>query len=127
MSRQRTRDTAAEVALRRILHRRGFRYRVNQPLTGLPRRRADLTFSSKKLVVFVDGCFWHGCTQHKSMPKRNDVWWAEKLRRNAERDKETDAFLRSQGWTVLRIWEHEDPDEAADRVENALQATPASC
>jgi len=121
MSRQRTRDTEAELTLRRLLHARGLRYRVDAPLPGLPRRRADLLFPSKQVVVFVDGCFWHGCPEHGTQPKTNDEWWAQKLRRNAARDRETDENLKQQGWFVLRVWEHEDMVLAADQVESAVR------
>lgn len=124
MARQRTHDTTPEVALRRILHARGLRYRVNQPLPGLPRRRADMTFTRQRIVVFVDGCFWHGCPQHRTLPKRNDAWWAAKLRLNTERDRETDRRLAEAGWTVIRVWEHEPPVEAADRIQRALVSPP---
>jgi DNA mismatch endonuclease (patch repair protein) len=123
MARQRTRDTDAELALRRILHSRGLRYRINCPLQGLPRRRADLTFASLKIVVFVDGCFWHGCPDHGTWPKQNDAWWAAKLLRNVERDRETDAHMQAAGWTVLRIWEHEAAEEAAERVEALIRSS----
>ncbi len=121
MSRQRRRDTGAELSLRRILHARGLRYRVDSALPGLPRRRADLSFPRQRLVVLVDGCFWHGCPEHKTAPKRNAGWWATKLARNVERDRETDAHLADLGWRVIRIWEHEDPEGAADRVEAAVR------
>jgi DNA mismatch endonuclease (patch repair protein) len=120
MSRQARRDTKPEIELRRRLHRLGYRYRVNHPLPGLPRRRADLTFSARRVVVFVDGCFWHGCPIHGTSPRNNGAWWADKLRRNMERDRETDAHLEQSGWTVVRIWEHEDPEAAATRVVAAL-------
>lgn len=122
MSRQRTRDTAAEWALRRLLHARGLRYRVDAVLPGLPRRRADILFPRQKVAVFVDGCFWHGCPDHKTEPKSNADWWATKLARNAQRDRETDAHLTELGWNVVRIWEHEDPECAADRVEAAVRS-----
>lgn len=122
MSRQRRKDTCPEVAIRKILHARGRRFRVERPLPGLPRRRADIAFTKDKIVVFVDGCFWHVCPEHASRPATNELWWAEKLRRNQERDRETDAHLAALGWTVVRIWEHEDPAEAADKVEAALEA-----
>jgi DNA mismatch endonuclease (patch repair protein) len=122
MARQRTRDTDPEVALRRILHGRGLRYRLDRPLPGLPRRRADITFGRQRVAVFVDGCFWHACPEHGTWPKRNDEWWATKIRRNVERDRETDAHLQGCGWTVIRVWEHESADEAADRVEGAIRA-----
>jgi DNA mismatch endonuclease (patch repair protein) len=122
MSRQRTRDTAPEMALRRELHRRGARFFVDRsPLPGL-RRRADLVFPRRRVAVYVDGCFWHRCPDHATDPKRNAVWWAEKLAGNVERDRATDAALAASGWQVVRIWEHEDPVSAADRVQAALTA-----
>jgi DNA mismatch endonuclease (patch repair protein) len=116
------RDTAPELELRRELWRRGLRYRVDRPLDGKRRRRADLTFVGPKVVVFVDGCFWHGCPEHGTSPKANAEWWAEKLARNVARDADTDEYLTSQGWTVLRFWEHEDVLAAADQVERVVRA-----
>lgn len=121
MSMQRTRDTAPEWRLRKILHGRGLRYRVDAAVPGLPRRRADVLFPRQRIAVFVDGCFWHGCPEHKSAPKSNAAWWAAKLAGNIERDWETDAHLVSLGWLVLRFWEHEDPADAADRVESVVR------
>ncbi|OBK39015.1 very short patch repair endonuclease [Mycobacterium sp. 1165196.3] len=122
MSRQRRRDTDAEMVLRRELHARGLRYRVHRPLPGMSRRRADIVFPLQRVVVFVDGCFWHGCPDHKTMPKKNGVWWEAKLRGNIARDRETDTYLRELGWTVVRIWEHESLECAADRVETAVRS-----
>lgn len=122
MRAQRRRDTAPEVALRRELHRRGIRFFVDRaPLPGL-RRRADLVFPRKHVAVYVDGCFWHRCPQHATAPKNNAQWWSDKLAANAVRDRDTDARLAAAGWRVVRIWEHEDPAEAADRVQAALFA-----
>jgi DNA mismatch endonuclease (patch repair protein) len=119
MSRQRRRDTAPELNLRRALHRRGLRYRVDLPLPGLPRRRADIVFTRARIAIFVDGCFWHSCPDHATRPSHNAEWWSEKLARNVARDRETDERLTSAGWTVMRFWEHADPVEAADAVEAA--------
>ena len=116
------RDTTPELELRSELWRRGLRYRVDRPLDGKRRRRADLTFVGPKVVVFVDGCFWHGCPEHGTSPKANAEWWSEKLARNAARDADTDEYLTSQGWTVLRFWEHEDVLAAADQVERVVRA-----
>lgn len=116
------RDTTPELELRRELWRRGLRYRVDRPLDGKRRRRADLTFVGPKVVVFVDGCFWHGCPDHGTSPKANAEWWSEKLARNVARDADTDEYLAAQGWTVLRFWEHEDVLAAADQVERAVRA-----
>lgn len=116
------RDTTPELALRRRVHRLGLRYRVNQRPIAELRRTADLVFPRWKLVVFVDGCFWHSCPDHGSMPAARREWWAAKLERTVERDRETNETLREAGWTVLRIWEHEDADQAALRVAAALEA-----
>lgn len=116
MSRQRTRDTAPEMALRSALHRLGYRYRVNAPVPSAPRRRADLLFPRQKVAVFVDGCFWHGCPQHATWPVRNAAWWESKLKANLERDLDTTTRLEAIGWTVVRIWEHTDLDDAVALV-----------
>lgn len=116
MSRQRTRDTGPELALRRALHRLGYRYRVDAPLPGLPRRRADLLFPGPKVAVFVDGCFWHGCPVHATRPARNREWWAAKLAGNIDRDRHTDEHLIALGWTVVRVWEHESVEDALGSV-----------
>lgn len=120
MRANRGRDTRPELALRRAVHALGLRYRVDlPPLPGL-RRRADLVFTRAKVAVFLDGCFWHGCSEHHSVAKTNASFWAEKVRRNRERDAETDDRLTSSGWRPVRIWEHEDPVVAASRVREAV-------
>jgi len=117
---QRRRDTAPEIAVRRELHRRGRRFYVDRaPLAGL-RRRADLVFPRHRVAVYVDGCFWHSCPQHATHPKRNAAWWAAKLATNVARDRDTDARLVAAGWVIVRVWEHQRSDEAADLVEQAL-------
>jgi len=120
MQDQSARDTRPELALRRLLHVSGLRYRVDRaPLPGL-RRRADVVFGRARVAVFVDGCFWHGCPEHGTRPRSNEQWWRDKLERNRLRDADTDARLRAAGWRVLRIWEHEDPVSAASRVRATL-------
>lgn len=125
MSRVSTRDTRPELALRRELHRRGHRYRVDASPEPSLRGRADLLFKGPRVAVYVDGCFWHGCSQHGVLPKSNRDWWRAKLRRTAERDRATERTLRRLGWKVVRVWEHEDPIVAADRVEKALGTAAA--
>lgn len=120
MERQGRRDTAAELAVRRAVHARGLRYRVDRsPLKGL-RSRADLVFGPTKVAVYVDGCFWHGCPAHATEPKNNAEWWREKLSANKERDLRANESLTAAGWLVLRFWEHEDPDAVADQIERAV-------
>ena len=113
MQANRSRDTKPELEVRRALHRLGLRYRVAiAPEPGL-RRRADIVFTRARVAVFIDGCFWHGCPDHKTSPANNAAWWTAKLARNVERDRETDAHLFALGWTVIRVWEHEDMKRAA--------------
>ncbi|WP_406352519.1 very short patch repair endonuclease [Streptomyces sp. NBC_00658] len=116
MSRQGSRDTAPEVAVRRLLHAGGLRYRVNVPVPGVPRRTIDIVFGKPKIAIFMDGCFWHGCPQHATQPKANAEWWRAKLDKNMARDRETTEHLRSAGWTVLRFWEHESAEDVARRI-----------
>jgi DNA mismatch endonuclease (patch repair protein) len=124
MSKLGRRDTLPERAIRSELHRRGFRFRVDRaPVPGL-RSRADIVFGPARVAVYVDGCFWHSCPEHGTRPKANAEWWQRKLDRNRERDGETNRVLREHGWKVVRIWEHEDPVAAADRVEAAVKGAP---
>jgi DNA mismatch endonuclease, patch repair protein len=116
MRRQVRRDTKPEMLLRRALHAKGLRYRVDlAPIRGM-RRRADVVFGPAKLAVYVDGCFWHSCPEHATVPKNNREWWVEKLAANVARDRDTDRQLREAGWRVIRVWEHEDMESAAERV-----------
>lgn len=122
MEANRRKDTGPERLLRSQLHARGLRYRVDRPVVLDGRRvRPDLLFSGAQLAVFVDGCFWHRCPAHATHPKANADYWQAKFARNVARDRADDEALRSAGWKVLRVWEHEDPAEAAGRVEAALR------
>lgn len=113
-------DTRPERALRSALHKKGYRYRLHRPLPFDSRRKADIIFPRERVAVFVDGCFWHACPEHASYPKANGPLWRAKLQKNRERDADTDRRLDRDGWVVVRIWEHEDPDRAADRVATAV-------
>lgn len=117
----RRRDTKPELKIRRILHARGFRYRVDfAPLQSDRRRRADIVFTRAKVAVFVDGCFWHGCPEHFIPPRRNAGYWGPKIQRNIQRDLETAERLRLEGWTVLRFWEHAAASEAVDEIADTV-------
>jgi DNA mismatch endonuclease (patch repair protein) len=120
MQRQRRRDTKPEVAIRRLLHAAGFRFRIDAVLEPGLRTRGDIVWRGRKLVVFVDGCFWHGCPEHATQPKSNADWWREKLAGNVARDRRTDAELTARGWRVLRYWEHERPADVVQDVVRAL-------
>jgi len=84
-----------------------------------------IAFTRRRLAVFVDGCFWHGCPEHGGRPKVNSTYWDAKISRNRERDAEQTARLLAAGWTVLRVWEHEDPAAVAQRVVRILSRIPA--
>lgn len=116
MQANRGRDTGPEVALRSLLHQAGMRFRVDLPLPFDRRRRADIVFTRVGLYVFVDGCFWHGCPEHFVMPKTRREFWEAKIEGNRSRDRDTNRLLLGSGLTVLRIWEHVPPDEAALQV-----------
>lgn len=122
MSNTRGRDTRAEMAVRRELHRRGMRYRVNvQPVAGL-RRSADIVFPKQRIVVLIDGCFWHGCPDHyRPATGVRSQFWQEKIAANRRRDRESSTAFAAARWTVLRFWEHEDSRSVADRVAEALR------
>lgn len=119
------RDTTPELALRAILFRMGFRYRIDvRPISSL-RRKADVVFPRLKIAVFVDGCFWHGCPDHATWPKANGEFWRRKIVGNRERDRDTDERLAEAGWLSVRVWEHENPSEAAERVASTVCARQA--
>ena len=121
MKANRRRDTGPELAVRRALHARGMRYRVDHPLPFDRRRRADIAFTRAKVAVFIDGCFWHGCPMHGTTPRTNTAFWVEKIARNRARDDDTTNRLEADGWIVLRFWEHDDSAFCAERVRQALE------
>jgi DNA mismatch endonuclease, patch repair protein len=119
-------NTAPELALRRLLHRAGLRYRVDFPIdVGGRKTRPDVVFTRRRLAVFVDGCYWHGCPQHCRLPASNRDYWIAKIERNRGRDGRTSAALEAAGWRVIRAWEHEAPNEVLARVLAALDSDDA--
>ena len=126
MQSNRSRDTRPEMRVRSMLHARGLRFRVS-PLVLLNGRRVrpDVAFTKWKVAVFIDGCFWHACPQHGTKPKSNTDYWLPKLAQNQARDRLNDGLLSGAGWTVVRCWEHDDPDEIATRIETAVRAAQA--
>jgi DNA mismatch endonuclease, patch repair protein len=118
----RRRDTDDEMRLRRALHRRGLRYRVDWAIAGIPLMRPDVVFTNLRIAVFVDGCFWHGCPLHATESKTNTEWWRAKVAANIARDRRHDEVLTDAGWLVLRFWGHEDMEHAADVVAKAVEA-----
>ncbi|WP_406717782.1 very short patch repair endonuclease [Streptomyces althioticus] len=127
MSRIRGRDTAPEMKVRRELHRRGLRYRVNFKPVATLRRTVDIAFTRQRVAVLIDGCFWHGCPEHFRSAKGNrKEFWAAKVAENQRRDQESTRAFTVVGWTVLRFWEHDDPVEVADKIENEVIRRSAS-
>ncbi|GAA4570262.1 very short patch repair endonuclease [Planotetraspora kaengkrachanensis] len=114
------RDTRPELALRKAAHALGLRYRVSARPVPSVRRTADMVFPKAKIAVFLDGCFWHGCPEHHTKSATNAEYWAEKVRRNRERDAETDGLLTAEGWLAIRIWEHEPPLQAAQMIASIV-------
>jgi DNA mismatch endonuclease (patch repair protein) len=120
------RDTRPELALRSAAHALGLRYRVSvRPLREL-RRTADLVFTKARVAVFLDGCFWHGCPDHHTVAATNASFWAEKVESTRLRDRETDRRLADAGWTSIRVWEHDDPAEAAQRIKTVVRGRDRS-
>jgi DNA mismatch endonuclease (patch repair protein) len=116
MAAQRRRDTGPERALRSELHRMGLRFRVDSPPLPSARIRADVLFRRQEVAVFVHGCFWHGCPEHGTWPRTNAAWWREKIGCNVARDASSRELLEAAGWTVVEVWEHDDPHSAALEV-----------
>jgi len=113
----RSKDTKPELALRRALWGRGLRFRLYYG-----KEKIDIAFPSKKVAIFIDGCFWHGCPVHSHLPKSNKDYWLPKLKKNIERDKAKEERLKQDGWNVLRFWEHElsEPEKIVSRIMMVL-------
>jgi DNA mismatch endonuclease, patch repair protein len=117
----RYKDTKMEILVRSALHKKGLRFRKNlSKLSGKP----DIVFSKKKVVIFLDSCFWHLCPYHHTIPQTNPNYWVPKLKRNKKRAKEVNYQLKKEGWTVLRFWEHQvknDFDKVIKKILVAVQ------
>lgn len=116
-------DSKPEVAMRSALHRAGMRFRKDLLVrAGDVRVRPDVVFTKRKVAVFMDGCFWHGCPDHLTMPKSNRGYWVPKLEANVARDHRVNAALGDAGWAVVRAWEHEPVGSVVQRVAAALSS-----
>jgi DNA mismatch endonuclease (patch repair protein) len=119
-------DSKPELALRSALHGVGLRFRKNVRLeAGSTRVRADVVLVRSRIVVFVDGCFWHSCPKHRAVPRTNRRWWRQKLMANAQRDQRQRRTLRRSGWRVIRVWEHEAVTLGTSRVLKAVASVEA--
>lgn len=115
------RNTRPELAIRSCLHRAGFRFRVDHRALAASRARPDIVFTGPRVAVFVDGCFWHGCARHMTWPRANAEWWRLKIEANQRRDAATTALYAGEGWTVVRVWEHDSPEAAAAEIGAAVR------
>jgi DNA mismatch endonuclease (patch repair protein) len=98
------RDNLLELKFEKILKDAGLKFKRNaEELPGKP----DVVFKNKKIIIFVDGCFWHGCKKHFSLPKSNQWFWKNKIEGNINRDKSINKFYKNMGWRILRIWQHD--------------------
>lgn len=120
MQENRSRDTSPELAVRQRLHAAGLRYRAGYRPEPAIRRTADIVFTRKRVAVFIDGCYWHACSEHGTAARANADYWSAKLARNVARDADTTARLESAGWVVMRFWEHEDPNEVAAKIADTV-------
>jgi DNA mismatch endonuclease (patch repair protein) len=120
MKEARTSGTAPELLVRRALFSAGLRYRIQYRVSGLSRRTIDVAFPRQHLAIFVDGCFWHGCVLHRTVPKSNRSWWLRKLQENRGRDRDTDIRLAKLCWQVFRFWEHDNPAVILAKIRAAL-------
>ncbi|WP_319468422.1 very short patch repair endonuclease [uncultured Trichococcus sp.] len=99
------------------LWKKGVRYRRNShELLGKP----DVSIKKYRLVIFIDSCFWHSCPIHGKVPKTNVEFWEKKLRKNKERDNLVNNYYRTNGWHVIRIWEHEIHENLEVVIENII-------
>lgn len=116
MSSVRGTNTKPELLLRKALWHKGLRYRLKSELSGKP----DIVLPRYKIAIFVDGCFWHNCPEHGSLPETNKLFWENKIARNVERDNEVNILLHQNGWMVIRVWEHEIKQSLEKVVKNIL-------
>jgi DNA mismatch endonuclease, patch repair protein len=119
MSSIRSKDTKPEVKIRKALWVNGFRYRIHYGSFKI-----DIAFPAKKLAIFIDGCFWHGCPIHSHQPKSNQAYWLPKLKKNIQRDNDVTQRLKAEGWKVMRFWEHETENTyiLINRIKAELQS-----
>ena len=113
-------NTKPELRLRRALHRMGLRYRIHTTPGQTSTCIADIVFPAERVVIFVDGCFWHGCTEHTKPPRTNAGYWVPKIERNRERDRTIDRRLTLAGWLSVRVWEHDDVASAAQTIAQLI-------
>ena len=123
MSAIRSKNTKPEIALRKALWSKGCRFRIHYS-----KEKIDVAFPKRKIAIFVDGCFWHGCPLHSQLPKSNQDYWHPKLKKNVDRDREKTKRLETEGWKVFHVWEHEleEIDIVVMRIQQSLRVNSSS-
>ena len=123
MSQVRSKNTGIELSLRKSLWKRGLRYRIHYGPESI-----DIAFPSKRIAIFIDGCFWHGCPKHGTIPKTNRDYWQKKISDNNRRDRRKKTTLSNNGWKVLRVWQHEleNTDIIANKVTSLVRSSKES-
>jgi len=115
MSKVKHKDSKIEIAFRKKLWAKGFRYSKNSAkYFGKP----DISLPKYKTVIFIDSCFWHGCKKHGSIPATRKKFWTNKIDRNIERDREVSRYYKKQSWKIFRIWEHDLPKRTPEIIAN---------
>lgn len=120
MSKIRSRETKLELEFKKLM--KGYKFKYQPKIFGKP----DFASKKLKIAVFIDSCFWHKCHRHFREPKTNNAYWTPKINRNVERAKEVNAFLKKQGWKVLRFWEHEinkNPKKCVAKISKIYSKT----
>jgi len=124
MSKIRGKNTGPEIKLRKMLWSEGIRgYRIHYKLPGKP----DIVFTKKKIAIFIDGCFWHKCPACFQEPETRKEFWMKKIQSNVDRDKKVNEQLQAEGWTIIRIWEHEirkEPETILSKIMFLLDRIP---
>lgn len=121
MSKIKSKNTKLEIGFRRHLWKRGFHYRLHYNIDGKP----DIVFASRKVAIFIDSCFWHGCSKHLRLPHSNIHYWKAKIGKNIKRDNEVNRILKRDDWEVLRFWEHDikkNSDRCIDKITRIFNA-----
>ena len=117
----RSKDSQIENLLRKELRKRKIRFKAN--IVSLP-GKPDIVFARKKLAIFIDSCFWHGCKSHCRIPQANRKYWMAKIGGNKLRDEKVNAIYRKMDWKVLRFWEHQikkNPQQCVNKIKQALK------
>lgn len=117
MSKVKSKGTSLEKTIRRVLKENNIRYISNPKMYGRP----DISIQKKRIAIFLDGCFWHGCKKCNRVPNTNKTYWVPKINANIKRDKIVSKNLKKDGWIVLRFWEHQidrNPNVVIERLEN---------